>query len=351
MVRKATKVAVLGAGSIGCFVGGALAARSLRSPESELEVVFIGRSRMKTLLDCEGLKLSGFDGFSSQIAPSQFRFETEPSAARGADWILVAVKSLQTTEAVRSIKPYLSPSARVVSLQNGVRNAELLRAELPSHEVYGGMVPFNVAETAPGTFHRGTSGKLLIEKPKATSASARLALQWLAHQLTEAGVATRLSGELPAVLWGKLLLNLNNPINALSGLPLKTELLDRRYRMLLARCIREALVVLRAAGIRPKTPVPVPLGLLPAILSLPDFLFKRLARRMIAIDPEARSSMADDLRLGRKTEIDQITGEIVALAKNHGLSAPVNERIVQEIRNAEAGGDYLSRLSSILSSS
>lgn len=338
MARKTTKVAILGAGSIGCFVGGALAARSLRSPETDLEVVFVGRARMKAVLDREGLKLSGFDGFSSQIAPSQFRYDTDPSAARDCDWILVAVKSLQTSEAARSIRAHLRPNARVVSLQNGLRNAEILRAELPGHEVYGGMVPFNVAETAPGTFHRGTSGDLLIERPQAVSGPSLLALESLTALLTQAGVSARLDSNLPAVLWGKLLLNLNNPINALSGLPLKAELSDRRYRRLLAGCIREALIALRAARIKPTSPVPVPLWLLPGVLRLPNFLFTRVARRMIAIDPQARSSMADDLRLGRKTEIEQITGEVVALARKHGTSATLNERVVREIRNVEAGG-------------
>ena len=118
----------------------------------------------------------------------------------------------------------------------------------------------------------------------------------------------------PRVQWGKLLLNLNNALNALSGLPLATQLADRRWRLLLAAQIEEALAVLKAAGIAPARIEGVPPRLIPSILRLPDWLFRLVARRMLAIDPAARSSMWEDLAARRPTEIDYLQGAILALA-------------------------------------
>ena len=140
-----------------------------------------------------------------------------------------------------------------------------------------------------------------------------------------------------AVQWGKLLLNLNNPINALSGLPLKEELAQRDYRRCLAMLMREALAVLAAARITPARLTPLPAAWLPRLLELPDALFTRLASRMLAIDPLARSSTYDDLRAGRRTEIDFINGEIVGLARSLDMEAPANARMIALIRDAEAG--------------
>jgi 2-dehydropantoate 2-reductase len=127
--------------------------------------------------------------------------------------------------------------------------------------------------------------------------------------------------------WGKLLINLNNPVNALSGLPLRAELLDAGYRRIFAALQLEALAVLRAAGIRPAQVAAVSPQWLPRLLQLPSWLFRRLAARMLKIDEQARSSMADDLALGRTTEIDALCGELTRLAAAHGGSAPLNRRM------------------------
>jgi 2-dehydropantoate 2-reductase len=138
-----------------------------------------------------------------------------------------------------------------------------------------------------------------------------------------------------AALWGKLILNLNNALNALAGMPLAEELADRRWRLLLAAQIDEALNVLRAVGIRPGAVEGVPPWAIPRILRLPDWLFRVVARRMLAIDPQARSSMWEDLLRGRITEVDYLQGVILTLANRIGAAAPMTERIVQLIKEAE----------------
>jgi 2-dehydropantoate 2-reductase len=93
--------------------------------------------------------------------------------------------------------------------------------------------------------------------------------------------------------------------------------------------------LLRQAGIAPARLTPLPPHWLPSLLRLPDPLFSVLARRMLAIDPLARSSMADDLAAGRPTEIDRFNGEVVRLAQRLGARAPVNQRLCALVRAAE----------------
>jgi 2-dehydropantoate 2-reductase len=137
--------------------------------------------------------------------------------------------------------------------------------------------------------------------------------------------------------WGKLLINLNNAVNALSGRTLVEELRERDYRRVVAASQREGLNLLRLAGVRPGKIGPVAPRLLPSIISSPDWLFNHVFLRSWKIDSKARSSMADDLAAGRKTEVDYINGELVALADRLGVDAPINRKIVDLVRSAEAG--------------
>ena len=195
----------------------------------------------------------------------------------------------------------------------------LAPAAAPELQWLAGMVPYNIAEVGPGHLHRGTGGRL--------AAQDAAALRRLAPLFERAGLPLGLHADMAAVQWGKLLLNLNNPVNALSGLPLRAELLDRGYRQVFAALQDEALAALDAAGIRPAQLAAVPPHRLPPLLRLPNAIFRLLAARMLRMDDKARSSMADDLALGRATEVDALCGEVVRLARAHGLAAPLNERI------------------------
>jgi 2-dehydropantoate 2-reductase len=182
------------------------------------------------------------------------------------------------------------------------------------------MVPFNIAELAPGHYHRGTAGTLAAQTHPAL-------IPWL-PVFERAGLPLRLHPELAPVQWGKLLLNLNNPVNALSGRPLRAQLLDREYRKVLAALQEEALQALRAAHIRPAAMAGVAPRRLPALLRLPTWAFRLLAGRMLRIDEQARSSMADDLTQGRVTEVDALCGAVVRLARAQGVDAPLNARMM-----------------------
>jgi 2-dehydropantoate 2-reductase len=323
MSQSKGRIVVFGAGSVGCYIGGRLAA-------SGASVRFIGRQAIAAEVAEHGLRVSDWRGFHAELPAEAVDFQTEAVGAAEAALVLVTVKSGATESAGRELAAQLAPDVPVISFQNGLHNAEVLAECLPRQRVLAGMVPFNVVNQGKGHFHHGSEGDLEV-------AGSELLDPWMAP-FEQAGLPLKRHADMPAVLWSKLLLNLNNAVNALSGLPLKAELSQRAYRRCLALCQRETLALLDAAGIRPAKITALPPRWLPAALSVPDWLFRLLGNRMLAIDPVARSSMWEDLERGRRTEVDWINGEVLRLAGRLGRDAPINARMVGLIREAEAGG-------------
>ncbi|MBS1121803.1 MAG: putative 2-dehydropantoate 2-reductase [Deltaproteobacteria bacterium] len=323
MSRTEPSIAVFGAGAIGCWVGGKLAAAGA-------SVTLIGRARVIGEL-AHGLRVTDLDGGEATCTP---QLTTEPHAAAAAELVLVTVKSAQTAEAGETLARVLPEGRVVVSLQNGLRNAEILRAALPGRRILAAMVPFNVVRRGPGAYHRASGGSLRIDDDPAAAP--------LVAACRAAKLPIELRRDMPAVQWAKLVMNLNNAINALSGLPLATELAQRAFRRCLSAAQREALELLALAHQEVAKLTPIPPRWMPRLLDVPDPVFRLLASRVVAIDPHARSSMWDDLEAGRPTEIDQLQGEVVALAERRGRTAPVNRALVRLVREAEAGGrrDY-----------
>jgi 2-dehydropantoate 2-reductase len=315
------RIAVLGAGSVGCFIGGAW-------QTAGLPVSFIGRPTIGHDIHEHGLTLTDYSGWQAKLRDVDFSCVPAPLA--DAQIIALCVKSGATAEAARDIAEHAVDGALVISFQNGVSNVDSLEQQLGGRfRVVRGMVPFNIAYLGDGRFHKGVGGDLWVEDRPDT--------RELAERVGGGAAALRLSADMLGIAWGKLLINLNNAVNALSGRPLLEQLRERDYRLVVAASQREGLRLLRRAGIRPARVGPVPSGLLPAVVGAPDFLFNNLFLKSWKIDAKARSSMADDLAARRKTEVDYLNGELVALAERLGTDAPVNARIVELVRNAEAG--------------
>jgi 2-dehydropantoate 2-reductase len=311
-------IAIAGAGHIGCYVGGMLAAAGH-------SVALLARGQVLCDVETHGLRLTRYDGAATTLAADEVSASSDPACLTAATHIIVATKSRDTVAMADLIATYAASATQIISLQNGVGNLGVLRARLPVMTVLGGMVPFNVTQPAPGHFHCATSGDIVLQSDPAGTAA----------RLSSAGLMFRSTDEIVGVQWGKLLINLGNGLNALANIPLKDQLSQRPWRRLMAAQIQEALDVLRAAGIKPTPPTPLPAALLPHVLRLPDALFQRVAKRMIDIDPTARSSMWDDVQAKRPTEIDELQGVILALAKKHTISVPTNQRVFDLIKSVE----------------
>lgn len=317
-MTSSKSICVAGAGSIGCFVGG-----MLRSGGHAVSL--LARPRVIDEINRNGLKVTSFEGIERRLSSAEIKLSGDPAIFADADIILVTVKSDDTAEIAELIAQHARKDAVIVSLQNGTGNVSVLREAMPDHDVLAGMVPFNVLSMGEGHFHRATSGDILLEKDDADTAKL----------LSTPEFVFRGVDDIEGVQWGKLLVNLNNALNALSGLPLRDQLAQRSWRVLFADQMREALAVIKAEGIAPVSTTPLPASFTPFILKLPDALFTKIAASMVKIDPKARSSMWEDLQRGRRTEIDHLQGLIVALAQRHGLKAPLSARIVALIREAE----------------
>lgn len=321
------RVAVYGAGLIGVYVGGLLA-------DAGADVTLIGRPRVLDPLG-QGLRLTDLDGREVAVPAERFVRSADAAALADAELVLVTVKSMATEQAAADIAAHAPGAAIVLSLQNGVDNADRLAAALPGRTVLAGMVPFNVAQRGPAHYHRGTGGGLIAAEDDKLRAYLPL--------FSTAGLPLSLSSNIPGVMWGKLLVNLNNAINALSGVPLARQLMQRDYRRAWALCMDEGMALVRRAGITPVDPLPLPLRYMPLLMRLPTPLYRRVVARTARggkgarVDPHARSSMAEDLSLGRPTEVDHINGAVVHLASRLGRGAPVNARVIQLVRAAEAG--------------
>jgi 2-dehydropantoate 2-reductase len=320
-------ICVAGAGSIGCFVGGMYAAAGRK-------VALLARPRVIAEIGGHGLRLTGFDGFERRIEADRLTLSENPSILSDAGAVLVAVKSADTAAIADLIARHAPADAVIISLQNGIGNVPVLRQRLPGRRVLAGMVAFNVVGRGEGWFHRATSGDIVIEQDEAETA----------HALSVSGLKLRASPDIAGVQWGKLLVNLNNALNALSDLPLRQQLAQRAWRRLFADQMEEGLDVVRAEGIRPVSPTPVPARLTLHLLRLPDAIFAALLASVMKVDPEARSSMWEDLQRGRRTEIDYLQGVIIAIAERHGLQVPLSRRVLALVRAAEAAGNGAPRL-------
>ncbi|MGL3105959.1 2-dehydropantoate 2-reductase [Bradyrhizobium sp. BR 1432] len=314
-------IVVAGAGAIGCFVGGMLAAAGRR-------VALLVRPRVKTEIERFGLRLTDFDGSENKLGAGQLALSEDPSIFHSAGIVLVTVKSADTADVAEQIARHAPHDAVIVSLQNGIGNVAVLREHLGDRRVLAGMVPFNVIAMGEGRFHRSTSGDIHVGKDDANTALA----------LSVARLTVRASRDITGVQWGKLIINLNNALSALSDMPLAAQLADRDWRRLFADQMAEGLAALKAAGIAPVSATPIPMGWTPALLRLPDVIFNAILGRTMKIDPEARSSMWQDLKHGRKTEIDYLQGAVIALAEQSNVDVPLMRRIVALIKEAEAAG-------------
>ena len=317
------RITVIGAGVVGCYLGGRLARHA--------DVTLVGRPHVLDPIRAVGLTVESGAGDRLHVPSGALTLAESPESVRHSDVVLVCTKAGSTEAATAQFDPYLQPGTLVVGLQNGLHSADLIRDRVDVAPVIAGVIPFNVARTGPATYRRTSTGEIRIaEHPLAAP---------LIEVMREAGIQIRPTDDIQAVLHGKVLLNLNNAVQALSGLPLRAELLDRDLRRCVALCQVEANRVFSAAGVVPRVPLRVPAGLLPTVMRLPTPVFRKLARAVVRVDADGTSSMNDDLVRGRPTEIGVLQGKVVKMARQLGLEAPACERMVELVHEAERDGD------------
>lgn len=343
------KVGVLGAGAVGAYVGGLIALRT------KSDVVMVGRRRFVDQVSAGGVTLRPDPRRPRDvhsIRAMHVTVDDDPKALAGCDIVLVAVKSTATADAAAQLERIAErggfpPHALVLSLQNGVGNGSILVRALEKHGVatLPCMVNFNVVwdsyasddvrdgckirrctPAKPGMPCIGihnlperavADGTGLVDHPSVFAAK-KANLAAFVESLRETGLAVSLERDILPVQYGKLLINLQSPVNAISGAPVPTTLSRRRFRMAWRALVLEALDVFNACGIKPTRPY-VPF--LPFVLALPDWAYNAAAFALFPLDPGCKSSMLQDCETGRATEIDALCGEIVRLARRNANRA------------------------------
>ncbi|TPX57805.1 2-dehydropantoate 2-reductase [Powellomyces hirtus] len=319
------RIGIIGAGNVGLYIGAFLHVAGC-------QVSWVGRQWVQDEIEEAGaLTVSDFYNHTFTIPADEMQILTDVAdlvhADVNIDFLFLTVKAHATEKIMESIK-HLDGKVVVVTLQNGIHNAEIIRKHMPNTEVITGMVPTNIVHLPGGHFHQATLGPIQLEDGEQSVTLAQLFL--------EAGFATQLTTDIRGILYGKLVINLMNALNALSGLPLRAQLSDPAHRKVLALCIEEALACYQAASITPLSFFKVPLWMVPHVLRLPNWLFFQIASTFLGIDERAMSSMHDDLLLKRPTEVDYLNGEIIKIGEEHSVNTPVNKAVVKLIKDIEA---------------
>jgi 2-dehydropantoate 2-reductase len=315
-------IGIMGAGAIGGYVGGRLAAKGAA------KVTLIGRRALADAVAENGLTLRDFDQ-EDRVDATKIRIEEDPHLLSSCDVVFCCVKAGATAEVAKTLANVLQPTTVVVSLQNGIRNHEILRAALPGNPVLPAVVGFNVTIHDGTVFHRAMSGPLIIEtRPEGQDRA------WV-DALRAAGIDVEEVRPIAPEQWTKLLSNLNNAVGALSGASTRDMILSRQYRRVITLLLDEALDVLDQAGVRAANFRGVPLRMMSFIMKLPTPIVRMVVRAQLRVDPEARVSMWRDLERRRRTEVGFLNGEILSLAEKCGMNAPVNRRIVELVHEAE----------------
>ncbi len=309
------KILVFGAGAVGLTVGGFLSRRH--------DVTLLGRPRYIDPVRKKGLRISGIWG-SHQF--SRFSFASNirdmKKSKKQFDLILVTVKAYSTEKAAREIKKIAGPNTILLSLQNGLGNIEALHKYFPKKRVLAGRIIFGVEMQAPG--HVKVT---VMAEPSAIGETFKAGMsprvKKIAALLNTSGVPAVPCADVKALLWAKVIYNCAlNPLASLIGSHYGFLMEKELTRMLMDEVVREIYRVAEKAGVhlKPQT--------------AEDYLalfYSKLVPRTYDHHP----SMLQDLRNGKKTEIEALSGAIAKIAKRFSVPAPVNSMLAQMIRQKE----------------
>jgi 2-dehydropantoate 2-reductase len=303
-------VAVMGAGAVGCYFGAMLA-------RAGATVRLIGRPALVEAVARDGLQFDGVE-FKGRVPLSA---TAEPAGVAAAGLVLFSVKSADTETAARAMAPHLSPGAVVLDLQNGVDNVERIRAHV-KNIVVPAVVYVGAEIPAPGVLRHNGRGDLVIGESGEGHGRGNgdgVLMADLAAWLSGAKVPTRVSGNIEGELWWKLTLNCAyNAVSALGQTRYGPMMAMPQMRQVMSDAVREIIALAAAKGIRIAMDDPVE-----AVLRFGDVM------------PHTKSSTAQDIEIGRPTEIEYLNGYVTRECDALGLPAPVNRTLYALVKLLE----------------
>ena len=299
------KIAVIGAGAVGGYFGGMLA-------RAGAPVVMIGRAPFVEAVNKNGLLLDTLQ-FKERVRVDA---ATEMEAARGAEIVLFCVKTTDTAETTRALAPLLDPNAVAISLQNGVDNAEQIRAA-SGIDALGAVVYVAASVPQDGSIKHVGRGDLVI-------GPRNVRTERIAALFERAGVPCRISQNIEGELWTKLTWNCAlNAVSALGRAKYGQIAANEDARKVVEQIVHEVLAVARAANVHPPG------------LEDPKVAFAG-ALKVASQMSEALSSTAQDMLRNKRTEIDSLNGYISRRGAALGVPTPVNHALYTLVKLAES---------------
>lgn len=295
------KVVVLGAGAVGSWLGAALSTKH--------DVTLVGRDPHMEAIRQGALVV---EGKTTLVAKPHA--VTSLKAAPVPDLLVVTTKAYQTASAAREAEAanVVGPRTRVLTLQNGLGNAEALHARF-GDRVLVGVTSHGVTYVGPGHVRHAGQGYLRIGSPWGAPVDDVVAA------FVEAGLNAEKVHDVWPEVWAKVAVNVAiNPTTAITGLPNGALLRDRDLAELMDKAAEEAAAVAEAAGV-----------------ALPPEDLAVRAREVASRTAENKSSMLQDVERGRRTEVDALCGEVVRLGREHGVPTPVNATLLALVHGIE----------------
>jgi 2-dehydropantoate 2-reductase len=305
------KIHILGAGSLGCAIGGTLAAAGS-------DVTLIARSREHVdAVNARGLVMRNADGGEHVVEVSA---ATDARGLAPADMVIVLVKSFHTETAIEGYKSAIGSNTIVMSLQNGLGHEEVLANAVGRERLLAGKTYVGGVFLAPGVVRAGVQGKLTLIGEPTGGISERA--QRVAAEFERAGLKTTVSSNINGVIWDKLLVNTaTGALSAITRLPYGSLYALPELEATAVVAVAEAMAVARAKGVTLSIKAPID------------------AWRMAGagLGPDFKASMLQSLEKGSVTEIDFINGAVVREGERLGVSTPVNRTLVACVKGIEKG--------------
>lgn len=313
----ALKVLVAGAGAIGQWFG-------MRLLQTGQDVTLLARPSHAQAIAAQGLRITGLTDLHGHV-------RAVSEAPRGERFAMVALtcKAHQTAALGAEVAPLLAPDGVLLSLQNGLGNAEKLRRFLPAESIAVGLTSHGVTVESPGVLrHAGEGGTIVGPAPGSSAdGAARTAFRVLAQARLDPEWQDAMRG----FVWRKAIVNSGiNPVGALYGVPNGDILRREELRSLCLGLVREA------EGLARKARVPLPPG------DLPQATVATLERTA-----GNKCSMLQDVERKRPTEVEQITGRLVRLGEKVLASMPLSDSVYGRVKDLEAsylGADVAARM-------
>jgi len=291
---KKLKIGIAGPGAVGGYYGACLA-------RAGMDVKFLGRGSHLDAIKEKGLSIKSYKG-DFHISPFA---SDDPVEIGPCDLIIFCVKSFDSTNMGRFIKPMVGPSTVILSLQNGVENEEILGGLYGSDKVLAGVAFIGSRIEKPGEIVHTASGNITFGEAGGGSSDRT---KELAEIFNTAGIKARLSDDMRKVMWQKMVWNCGfNAITALTGCSAAEVLLLKETREIVIKTMEEVIAVAAALGIEFDA-------------GLPEKTIAHTEKQ-----GEIRTSMLVDMEKEKKMEIDGLNGAVCRKGDDKGVPTPTND--------------------------